>query len=52
MMIVRKLLDFVFTQAELIVLDDELPGSGKERTRKASGGSVMANNNMEALKAW
>lgn len=29
MMLVRKLLDYVFTQTELLALDDALPGSGK-----------------------
>ncbi len=45
-MVVRKLLDYIFTQTELLALDDALPGStpdenkgkgGKELLRKSDG---------------
>lgn len=35
MMVVRKLLDYIFTQTELLALDDALPGSkGDEKAAK------------------
>lgn len=53
MLVIRKLLDFVFTQEELKVLDDKMPESKRKKKleKKIKSQEKQANNKKSTLLA-